>query len=1129
MAGDVIWLDVLPSMAAFGSKLADGARKEGEKAGKESGAAFGKAFQREDSGQQAVVDKLKRTADQAQKVVDRETQGIAKARATQREATAKVIEAEAKLEQARASGDSAKIAAAEERLAAARERADGATAGVEAAEKRLSAATDVRNDAVKDLTVAEKKLTEETDKSKDSAEKSGTAFGKLKDKLVDATGGADGFRDSMKQAGQWFGDNLNKMAMVTGGASVAVGTAFYKIGETFDDVADTIRIGTGAAGEDLEDLVNVAKNIGRGIPVEFEKIGPAVADLNTRFGMTGDTLETVATQYLEASRILGEDVDIQATSKAFSAFKLEGDDVIDAMDALFQVSQATGMGMNDLAKITADSAPAMTNLGFSFHETAALAGQLDKAGMDSNKTMKGLSKGLVELAKDGEKPQEAFRRVVGELDGFIEKGDTAGALNLAKKVFGTRGAAQFVGAIQSGTMNLEDLVDQIEASEDSIIGLAQETDDFAEGWQVVKNNALLALEPLGSAAFDALGSALQDIIPDLQMFGFWVEEHQGLVGFLAGGLGVLAGALGIAAAAQWVMNSALLANPITWIIVGVVALIAAVVLLVKNWDKVVAFLGDVFGPALDWAGQLFSDIGDWMGETWDKIMGFFRSAGDWIGNTWSKSWGAVTGFLKDPVGAGLGLIDGMLGTDLRSKFDGAKSWVSGTWKRSWSTVKNVMKDPVGEGKKLIEGLLGETGLQQVFSKAVTAIAKIWGTIKDKIKAPVKWVGDKVLNPLASGIEKTAKMFGLSWSLPRFSFAMGGTVPKAGAGAMQAYADGGMMPGYTPGRDVHRFYSPTGGLLELSGGEPVLRPEAGAVLGSGWVDGINAAARSGGQAGVRQFLHSQGFAPGGFYVHPNAHRFATGGIVPNATQGFRGYHPPALAAMKAWAAATGRMWHMTGLGGARSRQQQAILYARYKAGKGPLAASPYGNGPHLMPAIAMDLSPRPGENPAARALLPRFGLGLTVRGEPWHVGYLKGRSGGGGMTGDGGFDVLGLLKDAVGKFAKVSGAGDWGTLLNAIPTKLLDEAGKALKKKLLFDEGGVLDPGATVAVNRTGRPEAVLTGSQWDKVARAADSGGGDVNVTLNVDVREVEELMRLLQAARRAGRDVRAVVPGVRS
>ena len=133
-----------------------------------------------------------------------------------------------------------------------------------------------------------------------------------------------------------------------------------------------------------------------------------------------------------------------------------------------------------------------------------------------------------------------------------------------------------------------------------------------------------------------------------------------------------------------------------------------------------------------------------------------------------------------------------------------------------------------------------------------------------------------------------------------------------------------------------------------------------------------------------------------------------------------------------------------------------------------------------------------------------------------------------MTGDGG-STCGFVEGCGWEVREGFWCWGLGTLLNAIPTKLLDEAGKALKKKLLFDEGGVLDPGATVAVNRTGRPEAVLTGSQWDKVARAADSGGGDVNVTLNVDVREVEELMRLLQAARRAGRDVRAVVPGLRS
>jgi hypothetical protein len=39
-----------------------------------------------------------------------------------------------------------------------------------------------------------------------------------------------------------------------------------------------------------------------------------------------------------------------------------------------------------------------------------------------------------------------------------------------------------------------------------------------------------------------------------------------------------------------------------------------------------------------------------------------------------------------------------------------------------------------------------------------------------------------------------------------------------------FADGGVMPGYTPGRDVHHFFSPTAGHLHLSGGEPIMRPE-----------------------------------------------------------------------------------------------------------------------------------------------------------------------------------------------------------------------------------------------------------------------------------------------------------------
>ena len=1152
MAGDAIWLEVLPALGAFASDLVKGTTKASKDAGAASGAAFGKALtEGATSSQSGLVASLEKSSKAAQAAVDRETQAIAKARASQRDAAAKVIEAEAKLEQARASGDGAKVAAAEERLAGARERAAGAAAGVEVAEKRLAAATTERNDAAERLTKAEEGLAKATAEVGQESGKAGGALDDMKAKLLGAGDGADGLKARLGEAGGWIKDNLAGIAMTAGGMAIAAGKGLYEVGGIFDDLGDTIRTGTGATGDALDGLIGVAEQVGAKVPAEFDKIGPVVADLNTRLGLSGDVLETVASQYLEAGRILGEDVDVQATSAAFSAFKIEGESVAAAMDSLFRVSQATGLGMNDLAKQVQANAPAMQNLGFSFEETAALVGQLDKAGLESTATLNAMSKGLVTLAKDGEEPQAAFRRVTGEIDALIARGDVAGAIDLASGIFGTRAANQFVGAVQSGTLELDNLVGSIGATGDTILGVGADTADFAESWQLVKNNALLALEPLGSQVFGMLGDALGDLMPHIQAFADWTKENPELVKGVAIGLGILAGALGVAAAAQWVMNSALLANPITWIILGIGLLIAAIVLLVQNWDTVVAFLSDTFGPALDAAGQWFEDVGAWFGETWSGIKGAFQGGVDWVSNTWSAGWSAAEGFLKDPIGSGAAAIDGLLGTDLRGSLDGAQQWMANTWSQGWSAVEGFLKDPVGSAQRGIEGyiafvrgifegvaswiqttfpglwsviekimkdpvgaaldgvraLLGPLGLQGAFDAAVGAITGIWEGIKEKLAGPVIWVANNVINPLMAGIEKVAGVFGQKLTLPRLELASGGANTTGGAnptarGAQRAFADGGMMPGYTPGRDVHTFYSPTAGILELSGGEPVLRPEAGAVLGSGWVDGINAAARSGGRDGVRGFLHDHGFAAGGVWAKPKeSMSFAGGGqIIPNATQGFANYDPGFLSAIQAWASATGRTWHMTGLGGARSYAQQAELYRRYLAGTGPLAANPAKGGPHMYPGRAMDLSPRPGENAAAAALLSRFGLGLTVPGEPWHVGVGNSAILAGGATG--GFDPMQMVKALLGDVGKVAGAGVFGDILNAIPGKLVDMAGVWLKSTLGFDSGGVLPPGLTVAVNKTGQPERVLTDPQWQSMHRIAqnvapvrgDQAGGDLAV-----------------------------------
>lgn len=284
--------------------------------------------------------------------------------------------------------------------------------------------------------------------------------------------------------------------------------ALYGVGETFDDVADTIRVGTGASGEALDGLVDIAKEVGTSVPTSFEAAGSTVADLNTRLGLSGDTLSTVAQQYIQAGNILGEAVDIEKTTAAFNAFHIEGAAVEGAMDSLFQVSQATGVGINDLASTVQTAAAPLQNLGFDFEEVAGLAGTLGKAGINTNQVVASMSKGLVTLAKDGEEPAAAFQRVTSEIGDFISAGDTASALDLASEVFGTRGASQFVGALQSGVLNMEDLANVAGRTGDTILGLGTETADAAESWQLIKNKGVAALEPIGTLLFNTVGSGL---------------------------------------------------------------------------------------------------------------------------------------------------------------------------------------------------------------------------------------------------------------------------------------------------------------------------------------------------------------------------------------------------------------------------------------------------------------------------------------------------------------------------------------------------------------------------------------------------------------------------------------------
>ena len=591
-----------------------------------------------------------------------------------------------------------------------------------------------------------------------------------------------------KRSGKRFAGSAKKY--LAGGAAVAGITAafsgLYKVGDTFDDLTNTIRVGSGASGDALDGLVSNAENIASSVPADFDTVANTVADVSTRLGLTGDTMETVATQYVEAGRLLGESVDVGKTTAAFNAFKIEGEDVTGAMDQLFQVSQATGIGMNDLASQVAENAPAVQALGFGFDEAASMVGTFDKAGLNSSRMMSGLSRGLVNLAKDGEEPAEAFDRVVDQLGGFIEKGDKAAALDLASEVFGTRNASQFVGALESGTLNLDDMTKAAGQTGDTILGLGEDTRTFGDSWQIFTNQAMLAVEPLASAIFDGLGGAMEAILPIAQSLGSWLADNQWALAAAAGVIGVTLVAAFVAwTASIWAATVALLANPITWIVLAIVALVAALVYVATQttffqdiWGAVWGFITDTISIAGDIIGATLSGIADvwsaiWNGikavasAVWGAITSVISGAINGvrsvvmsvvgaIASGWSATWNGIKAVASAVWSGIVSFITAYINT-VRSVIVAVVHGISSAWSATWNGIKAVASAVWSGITSVISGAIN--GVRSVITSILSSISGAWSRAWNGLKSLVSNVWGGIVSMFQGAVSTFSGIFG----------------------------------------------------------------------------------------------------------------------------------------------------------------------------------------------------------------------------------------------------------------------------------------------------------------------------------------------------------------------------------
>ena len=304
--------------------------------------------------------------------------------------------------------------------------------------------------------------------------------------------------------------------------------ALLELGEEFNEVTRIIRVGTGAVGGDLAALEQSFRNVAAGAPNAFADIASVIAELDTRTDLAGEGLEEMAEQLLTLSRLMGGDArqTTREVTRLFNRFGLEAGEASRTLDVLFRASQASGAGVEKLSSEVTRNAGVLLEMGFSLEESIALFGLFEREGVRSEVVVRALRSSFQRLAADGRPLRESLNDIFTELQEL----DREAAVAKGLEIFGSQ-ALELVDAVRDGRLSVEDFLATIVEGEDTIEGVAKDTDGWREALDKLKNFLKLQFEDVAREVFGNVTEFIEALRPATERV---VEafERDGLQGAL---------------------------------------------------------------------------------------------------------------------------------------------------------------------------------------------------------------------------------------------------------------------------------------------------------------------------------------------------------------------------------------------------------------------------------------------------------------------------------------------------------------------------------------------------------------------------------------------------------------------
>ena len=504
---------------------------------------------------------------------------------------------------------------------------------------------------------------------------------------------------------------------------------------------------TGLTGKAFEPFERQIKRVGDAtkksyveVAKSMELIGSAKPELLGNAEAMGQMTE--ATILLSKASGMDLETSTGALTKAMNQFGVGADQAIKFVDILSTSEQKGTATTSQIVEALVRGGSTAKTMGMDFDETNAFLQAFAKAGVvgseagtmmaavlskgakmtrsEFNPTIVGAAKAIDNMAKANLSYTDLLKITDAEGAKFfatlINQNDTLQALKGTLHVEGNAMAQADIRA-KSFNIRIEELTNRfknlmINGSETSGV-----LNIFGGVLGFITNNLGLIIGLMGGViAYYVMYKTITLAVTAVTIaknvaLGISIAMHGGLTMALRGNavaLGALKVVSAIATAAQWVFNAALYACPLVWIVAAIMAVIGAIVLLVKYWDKLKAKMDEWSNSAV-W--QILSilvpvmklvELIAFMQDRWNGIKKAFKEGGFLEG---IKAIGrGLLSFLLKPIEIILGAVAKLTGaqwakdatksiSDMRAGFDEGLV----------SKEKPVNKDAsVLESKKTIE-------------------------------------------------------------------------------------------------------------------------------------------------------------------------------------------------------------------------------------------------------------------------------------------------------------------------------------------------------------------------------------------------------------------------------------------